>query len=125
MKSSQLILTIALLFGQLPQMVLPDGNNSWVVEVFTSGGFSGSGTGNIAVSSAGQILCSSPEMHCKKTFTASTLLPLIETIPRGTVTISGRPTTSICNDCASRTMVITRRDNVGSVQTYTASWDDL
>ena len=31
----------------------------------------------------------------------------------------------MCNDCVSRTIVITRRDNAGSMHTYTASWDDL
>ena len=125
MKSSRLVLAIALIFGQLPQMGLPAGINAWVVQVSTTGGFSGSGTGDIAVSSQGRILCSSPAMHCAKSFTASTLQPLIETIPPRTVTIAGRSTTGMCNDCVSRTIVITRRDNRGSVHTYTASWNDL
>jgi hypothetical protein len=111
------MLAIALVVGQLPQMGLPAGTNAWVVQVSTTGGFSGSGIGDIAVSSQGRILCNSPAMHCAKSFAASTLQPLVETIARGTVTISGRPNAGVCNDCVSRTIVITRRDNIGSMHT--------
>jgi len=125
MKYPLVILGLVSFFAGQGSLVLPVGNDAWLVEVSTTGGFFGSGTRAIAVSSAGQVICSSPAMHCPRDVAVSDIKPLVEMVPHGHVTISTRSIVGFCSDCVSRTIVVRHRDNLGVLHTYTASWDDL
>lgn len=105
------------------QMALPAGSDSWVVEVFKSGGIFGKSGRDFALSSEGQILCDLPEASCPKSFVPARFQPLLQDIQLGTVTIASR--SLYCNDCLTTTLVIRRRDAAGVQQTTIASWDDV
>ena len=109
----------------LLQLSLPSGDNAWVVEITSTGGFTGNGGGDIAVSSAGQLRCNTPGMKCPKDFDGSSLVPLVDAVPFGRQTVSVPPWGAICNDCIDRTIFIRRRNAAGMVQVYSASWNDL
>jgi hypothetical protein len=107
------------------QLNLPSGNDSWLVQVVSTGGLTGKGAGNFTISSEGRVLCSLPEMHCPDRFAVSQFSPLIEVIQSGRIH-PFRPTPpSFCNDCFTWTIIIRSRDSKGTLQTYTALWDDL
>ena len=111
------------LVAQIPQLLLPEGNGAWLVQVATSGGILGTGGGDFAISSEGKIACR-VEMKCPEQFPVSDFHPLVEVIQSGILPVPATPIVSLCNDCIKRTITIRRRDSMGVVQTYTASWDD-
>ena len=121
MSMRRLLLIVSL--TQALMLPLPDGTGTWTVRVVTSGGFLGTGTGDFAVSSEGKVLCSG-EIRCPKDFGASSFQPLIDAIPFGIPPQPSSPSVSLCNDCITRTMTITRRDSMGIVRTHTASWNE-
>jgi hypothetical protein len=116
-------LIVSILLAQIPQMLLPDGNGAWVVQVVSSGGLLGTGSGDFATSSEGKIVCN-PDLRCPKDFAASDFLSLVEAIQPSTPQVPALPAVSLCNDCIKRTITISRRDSMGVVRTYTASWDE-
>src|SRR5262245_35570546 len=105
-----------------PQMVLPDGNGVWVIHVVTSGGLTGTGAGNFSISSEGKVACS--DVQCFEKFAVSEFNPLVEVL-RANLPSPGPSPLMLCNDCIRRTITISRRDALGVVTTYTASWDDI
>jgi hypothetical protein len=109
----------------LLQLSLPDGANAWVVEITSTGGLTGHGAGDIAVSSDGQVHCATPGMKCPKDFDTSSLAPLVDALPFGRQTVLIPPGGATCNDCINRTIFIRRRNADGVVQAYSASWNDL
>jgi hypothetical protein len=119
------VIRIVLVLIQLLGMPLPSGNDVWTVEISSIGGLTGLGAGTVAVSSAGQMWCGSPDTHCPKTFDPAALQPLIEAIPLEIKSIPTLPPLRICNDCIVRTITIRRRDAMGTTYAYTVSWDDL
>src|SRR6476660_1266540 len=65
--------------GNTPRgLALPAGNGSWVIRVFTSGGFSGTGSGNIAISSKGEIVCTMEKPACPKNFEVERIQRLVD-----------------------------------------------
>jgi hypothetical protein len=121
-----LFLSIALaVLTQMPAPALPDGNGSWLIEVVTSGGFTGAGIGSWTLSSQGALSCPT-ELQCPKNFNASALQSLIDPIrpeifaPPQKVSI-----TAICSDCITRTLTITQRDSKGIVRIHTVSWNEV
>ena len=115
-----LIFTIAT--AQMIDMALPDGDNMWVVRVTTTGGIVGTGIGNFSFSSEGKLACGR-EMQCMKEFRPADFHALIEVVQAGTLPTPPSPV-CLCNDCIMRSIIISRRDSMGVVHTFSASWDD-
>ena len=107
----------------LAQMVLPDGNQTWFVQVITTGGILGRGDIDFAVSSEGKTICNQ-ESRCPKDFKTSDFQPLVENVQADGPSASAVRVVSFCNDCITRTIIISRRDSMGVVHTHTATWDD-
>jgi hypothetical protein len=112
-----------LLLTQTPQMLLPDGNGAWLVQVVTFGGILGKGDLDFAVSSEGKMSCSF-QVRCPTDFKAADFHPLVGTIRDVVFPARPSPAISLCNDCITRRITISRRDSMGIVQTYTGSWDE-
>jgi hypothetical protein len=110
------------LTAQMIDMALPDGDNMWVVRVATTGGIVGTGIGNFSFSSEGKLACGR-EMQCVKEFRPADFHALIEVVQAGTLPATSSPV-SLCNDCITRTITISRRDSMGVVHTFSASWDE-
>jgi hypothetical protein len=108
---------------------LPAGNGAWVIRVFTSGGFSGTGSGNIAISSKGEIVCTVQEPRCPKTFEVQPIQGLVDKFagldPSSIVTNSIPAAPGICNDCINRRVILVWRDRTGLEHSYSAFWDEL
>src|SRR5262245_59930943 len=117
-----LILMLAILSPQVPAMVLPDGNGARTVQVTTAGGLLGGGDRAFALSSEGKIACGS-DLRCPKDFPVPDFQALIGTI-QSTLPVPPIVMVSLCSDCIRRTITIRRRDSMGVVQTYTATWDE-
>ena len=108
---------------------LPEGNGAWVIRVFTSGGFSGTGSGNIAISSKGEIVCTVQEPRCPKTFEVQPIQELVDKFAGldpasiGPNSIPAAP--GICNDCINRRVILVWRDRTGLEHSHSAFWDEL
>jgi hypothetical protein len=111
-----------------PSLKLPAGNGSWVIRVATSGGFSGTGNGNVAISSKGEIVCAAQKASCPRTFEVQPIQRLIEKfagLDPASLLSNPVPAPGICNDCITRRVTIVWRDPVGVEHFHSASWDDL
>jgi hypothetical protein len=113
----------------LTSPVLPEGNGAWVIRVFTSGGFSGAGNGNIAISSKGEIVCTMRKPACPDSFEVQPIQQLVDKFAGLDLSrIVGSPipaTPGICNDCINRRLILMWRDRMGQEHSYSAVWDDL
>src|SRR6516225_1504014 len=81
---------------------LPAGNGSWVIRVATSGGFSGTGNGNVAISSKGEIVCAAQKPPCPGTFEVQPIQRLVEKfagLDPASLLSNPVPAPGICNDC--------------------------
>jgi hypothetical protein len=118
-----MVFLIVLFFIQAQQLLLPEGNGAWLVQVNTTGGIAGNGAGDIAMSSEGKILCSR-EMKCPDGFKFSDFQPLIETFQTLVLPVPSPGTVSLCRDCITRTISVRWRDSMGIFHTYTATFDE-
>jgi hypothetical protein len=113
----------------LTSPVLPEGNGAWVIRVFTSGGFSGAGNGNIAISSKGEIVCTMRKPACPDSFEVQPIQQLVDKfagLDLSRILSSPIPATpGVCNDCINRRLILVWRDRMGLEHSYSAVWDDL
>lgn len=112
---------------ELPTLLLPPGDNAWVVRIVTTGGFTGRGSGNLTASSAGEILCASIAA-CPDRLARDMQRSLSRLV---TATLSPRPVAptspfnpGTCSDCVTTTMTVRRRDGAGE-RTFTYTWDAI
>src|SRR6266446_10698333 len=101
-----LVFTLASIFVlqtlETLQMALPDGNGAWVVRVTTTGGITGTGIGDFAISSEGKLLCR-PAKGCPEQFKPADFQSLVQTILPGNLPVPVPPIVSLCRDCIVRT----------------------
>ena len=120
---------LILLFGlaqstvPLPRLALPEGNSSWVIQVISTGGLLGNGSGDFAISSEGKAVCNL-QLRCPADFKPSDFQPLLEKIGTIELPVTALPIVSLCRDCITRTMTISHRDSAGVLHIYSVSWDD-
>jgi len=121
---------VALLLGiqassDLPNLVVPPGNDAWVVRIVTTGGFTGQGAGNVTASSAGQVICtlvaSCPDRLVPET--NRSLSQLVTTLRLAESADSLTPAAAgVCADCVTTVMTVRRRDSAGE-HTARYTWD--
>jgi hypothetical protein len=113
----------------LASPALPAGNGAWVIRVFTSGGFSGAGNGNVAISSKGEIVCTTQKPACPESFEVQPIQQLVDKF--AALDLSRMVTSPIpaapgtCNDCINRRVTLIWRDQTGLEHSYTVAWDEL
>jgi hypothetical protein len=117
-----MLFILTLLFVQAPQLLLPEGNGAWLVQISTTGGILGTGVGDVAVSSERKILCSR-EIKCPDAFNLSDVQPFIENIRVLTVPVPPS-SVSLCRDCITRTIKISWRDSMGVFHSYASTFDE-
>jgi hypothetical protein len=110
--------------GIVAQLEVPAGNDAWVVQVFTSGGFAGKGAGDFGLTSEGRLICSLPEWGCPTMVQPAQLQRVVDVVQ----SIVAEPAAeahpvSLCNDCITTTIVIKRRNTAGIQTTHSVSWD--
>src|SRR5262249_21638064 len=114
---------VSLLFAQAPQLLLPEGNGAWVVQINTTGGLLGTGVGDFAVSSERKIVCSR-NLKCRDTFNIADVQPLVEAIQALPLPLPPPASASLCRDCITRTIKISWRDSIGVLHSYAVTFDE-
>ena len=104
------------------RMALPGGAGAWVVRLLTTGGFTGAGEGDWAISSKGDVICRLG--RCPKSFAVSEFRPLVETLAALNLPVATTTATGFCRDCITRTLTIEYRDEMGGLHAFAATWDD-
>jgi hypothetical protein len=104
------------------KVALPVGNSAWVVRVVTTGGLTGGGEGDWAISSNGDVICTL--VRCPMNFAVSEFRTLVEMLSTLKLPSASPATKTICRDCISRTLTIQHRDETGVIHTFSTSWDD-
>lgn len=117
-----------------PLLAVPAAQNAWTIEIHTSGGLTGNGAGNFAITSEGNFALDKFDEQSKLA-SLDALQPLIESVKKSSFqnqtsvgkTINGGAgsTPSYCNDCITTTIRIHRREADGTIKTFSASWDDV
>ena len=103
---------------------LPEGNNAWVLDLVTSGGFDGMGIGTFSVNSTGTLTCSATRHKCPNKLSATALNSVSEKVKAATAVSWGLPTDrSLCSDCVTVRLQLGMRQPDGSIKTFIASWD--
>jgi len=105
-------------------MDLPEGNGVWIIEVQTTGGFTGGGIGNFRLLSTGIMSCSG-FAGCPKSINVPEFHPLVETIQKAPAFSAAPELTAVCSGCITRTIRITQRDTRGVVHNYSATWNEM
>jgi hypothetical protein len=105
---------------------LPPGDNVWLVQILSRGGFTGSGRGDLTLTSEGILTWSDANGSCGKKLTDEAMQALAKIVlaANAPVTGSGSSLSGMCFDCYVTTMILLRRGTEGVVTAATMSWDD-
>lgn len=114
---------IPLLFaGAVRQIAPPEGPGGWVIQVISRGGLGGHGATDLAITSAGGLTLSDPEPTVAvRADVLNSLGKYVRTSAPSQWTAGSKP--SVCSDCVSTLVVLSLRDALGAVKTYTVVWD--
>ena len=113
-----------ILRGTLQFFELPDGKDSWAVQLVTRGGFLGGGKGDLNINSAGALSCSAKITPFPKKPTPAALEALAKRVLAAKPAAWEGSAVSTCADCFVTLLALQRRERDGSVKTYIAYWDD-
>jgi len=109
----------------------PDSRSDWTLEISTSGGLDGKGSGGFTLTSAGVLTCSLPKKCSGPTAAPTPVHGLVITanLPPAKQVSGSNPTVlspvaaGICMDCVVTTMSLRIRESNGLEWTYSLSWD--
>ena len=105
---------------------LPPGDNVWMVQIVSGGGFTGSGRGDLTLTSEGILTWSGADGSCGKKLTDEAMQTLTKIVLAANAPASGseKSLSGMCFDCYVTTMILQRRGTGGTVSAATVSWDD-
>ena len=122
------VMTIVLLSGVAP-VAVPDGAGAWAVQINVGGGFAGTRSDKVTVTSAGDVTCNGAKSS------AGNLLPTnLEVLSQLVVAVRPNASTSdqldlrpssMCSDCFNTTLTLSRREANHKVKTYMTAWDTV
>ena len=106
-------------------VALPPGDNAWAVQIVTRGVFTGSGRGDITLSSDGLLVWNGPDGSCSRKLGDEALHAIAKTVldAESSAFSSGGSMMGTCADCYVTAMVVQRR-SASAVDVLSASWDD-
>jgi hypothetical protein len=108
--------------GAVRQIEPPAGPDGWVVQVISRGGLGRRATGDRAISSAGGLTLFDPGTTATvRPDRLSLLGQYVKTSTPAKWTAGS--SLSVCSDCVTTLMVLSRRDATGALQIYTTYWD--
>jgi hypothetical protein len=114
---------------QYPTPAIPAGRDAWVIEIVTSGGFTGA-TRRTVIDSSGSVTCHS---SCEAKAPASAL-SLVSTSVKSAANVSWPGASSndasmtrvrLCSDCPTTQFSLWQRGMDGNVRFFRAEWDSL
>ena len=111
----------------------PDTRSEWTLEVSSTGGLDGRGSGGFTLTSAGRLTCSLPRRCAGTTdvpalqsihgFVMAANLPLALRTPGNNPSVSIPVAAGVCMDCVVTTMLLRIRDSMGLEWSYSLTWD--
>jgi hypothetical protein len=113
------------LLRALTRVELPEGKDAWVVQVVTSGGFTGRGRGDVTLTSAGVVTCSpAVVVPCADKLSPASLESLSKLIASANPKKWQDRPGGACSDCYGTLLVLQRRDAKGRCESYKVYFDD-
>jgi hypothetical protein len=114
---------VALRFaGAVRQIEPPEGPGAWSLQVISRGGLGGGGTGDRAISSRGGLtLFDTGATDAVPPDRLRLLGQSVRTSAPFQWSAGSKP--SVCSDCVTTLLVLSIREEAGTVKTYTAFWD--
>jgi len=108
--------------GAVRQIMPPEGPGAWVVQVISRGGLGGRGSSDLAITSAGGLTLSEPgPSPALRADVVNSLGKYVRTSTPAQWAAGSK--LSVCSDCVATLIILSLRDSVGTVQTYTVFWD--
>src|SRR5215475_3372375 len=111
-------------FGPIQKIELSPEANSWAVQIISRGGFSGTGRGDLTITSQGNLVWNGAGHQCNAKLGDDVLQMLAQTVFSANASGWGASTAGFCADCYVYAMVLQRREGDGVERTYLARWDD-
>ena len=120
--------TIVLPSGEAP-VALPDEAGAWAVQINVGGGYGGTRSESITVTSAGEVACDGAKSSAGKMLPTNLeiLSQLVVAVRPDAITpdqVGLRPN-SLCSDCYNTNLVLSRREADHKVKTYLTTWDTV
>jgi hypothetical protein len=115
---------LPVIFGPIEKIELSPEANSWAVQILSRGGITGSGRGDLTITSQGDLLWNAVGNQCNAKLVDDVLRTLTQTVFSANAPGWGRTTSGFCADCYLYAISLQRRESDGVESTYIASWDD-
>jgi hypothetical protein len=105
-------------------VALPPGDNSWAVQIVSRGGYTGSGRGDLTLTSDGLLIWDGPDGACSRRLSDDKMNALTEVVLSvgDSASLSERALAGLCFHCYMTAMIVQRQGVKGVVS---VSWDDV
>ncbi|MBO0857563.1 MAG: hypothetical protein J2P21_03740 [Chloracidobacterium sp.] len=113
------------IFGPVQKIELSTEANSWAVQIISRGGFSGTGRGDLTITSQGNLVWNGAGDQCNAKLGNDALQMLAQTVFSASASGWGASRAHFCADCYVFAMVLQRREGDGIERTYIANWDEI
>ena len=122
------VITIVLPGGVAP-LAVPDEAGGWAIQIKSGGGFAGTKSDSVSVTSAGGVACDGPNSSAGRLLPTNleVLSQLVAAVRLKASTYDqvGQRQTSMCSDCYSTTLTLSRREANHKIKTYMTTWDTV
>lgn len=107
-------------------LALPPGDNAWTVQIVSRGGLTGSGRGDLTVTSEGILTWSGADGSCYRKLTDEAMQSLARIVLAADAPSASSEASfsGLCGDCFLTRMILQRR-GAGGVGVFSAYWDDV
>ncbi len=113
----------ALLETPLP-LELPPQDGAWLVQLISRGGLLGTGSGDLTVTSAGDVIVMRARGSCGDRASSETTRRIGEAIAAAKPSVWVSPAGNYCYDCYITALILSQREADGSLRSYSVYWDD-
>lgn len=103
---------------------LPEGKDSWALQIITRGGLAGGGRGDVVVTSDGRVSCSQQAAPCAVKPPGAALASLSRLVAAARPSKWKSSAGAACRDCYVTLFVLQRRAGDGQAKTHMLHWDD-
>lgn len=113
------------------ESLLPDNPYSWVLQIITTGGFTGRGKPTVTITSNSEFTCGESGTSRLQSFDANQFQPLAEIISKADFTLkdlsfkSPSEIKAVCNDCYETSVVLIRREGSKKINIYKSTSDNI